>query len=147
MLPAPMRAVVAAATVSSSSRSTALPLGRNARCTIPYTAAMIAATAARKSRTSVRVRARAASCAWKKSIDLRRTRASERDAGRFSLFRIFDDEQRRFGEVEAAGDQVGRHRLACRVVRHDRIVVSLPREGDLVLGRRQLLAQLTHVRV
>ena len=47
----------------------------------------------------------------------------------------------RVGEVEHAGDEVAREALDLGVVAHDGVVVELAREGDLVLGRGQLLLE------
>ena len=51
------------------------------------------------------------------------------------------------GEVEHARDRCCRERLTPVVVVHHGVVVGLPRERDLVLGRGQLLRQLHHVLV
>ena len=50
-------------------------------------------------------------------------------------------------KLNGAGNHVGRERLALRVVGHHRVVVGLPGEGDLVLGRGELLHQGHHRRV
>src|SRR6185295_15036347 len=52
---------------------------------------------------------------------------------------VRDLEQRLRLEAEVAGHEVRRERLGLRVVHHRGVVVRLPRECDLVLGRRELL--------
>src|SRR5207244_12184071 len=71
----------------------------------------------------------------------------ERDLGRFLLFRLLDYEKFSRGEIECAGDEVGWKNFAARVVGHHRIVVSLTRERDFVLGRSQFFHQTYHCRV
>src|SRR5688572_16557706 len=87
--------------------------------------------------------------AWraKKSMVSRPCRSGEAHLRHFALLGGFDLEQLGGQEREHAGDDAAREHLAAVVVAQDGVVEGLAREGDLVLGRRQLLGKLHHVAV
>src|SRR4051812_40073086 len=60
---------------------------------------------------------------------------------------VLDLEQLRLGEVEHPGENVRREGFPASVVGHDRVVVGLPGERDLVLRGGHLLGELHHVLV
>src|SRR3954463_7920986 len=73
---------------------------------------------------------------------------AEGDFGRLALFgRLGGLQELGRPEAECAGEEVVRHGLALGVVLHHRIVIGLPREGDLVLGAGELFLQREHVLV
>ena len=67
--------------------------------------------------------------------------------GAAALGRVLDVEELRGREAEHPGEDDVREGLPRRVVLHDRVVVGLPGEGYLVLGRGELLGELHHVLV
>src|SRR4051812_18644031 len=112
---------------------------------------MVPATARAKSSTSDLVRLRARSWASKKSMSQKSEVERRKPKARLStydyVFRlgefhlrgltfsgVVDLEESRLAEVKHAGDEVGRETFARRVIGHDRVVVSLAGERNLVLG-------------
>src|SRR3989337_3952250 len=73
------------------------------------------------------------------------TPLAERHLWHFSLGRVGQLEVLLGGETEHARDDVRRNRLDRRVVVADVTVVKATGEGDLVLGRREVLRQILEI--
>src|SRR4051794_38741831 len=139
MLPQPISATVAAATFQNRSRSqkcTASSSNRpcDAYCTLTLAAAYTATTVPQTARTNRTINQSvcrlARSCASKKSIG-----SGERDFHCLTLDGVLDLPRTCLGESAPAGDERDREDLPSGVVGHPRVVVGLPRERHLVLGR------------
>src|SRR5471030_269552 len=74
--------------------------------------------------------------------------ALEADLRSLALLGRFDRlQQLRGSEAERAREEIARKGLAPGAVLHHRVVEGLAREGNLVLGARELLLQREHVLV